>query len=117
MTGYPRPDFSSYFTATGSLGFILLIAEYTILKEFVTTPLPKHALGGIGLLLLLHGLYGLRKKEKSEPDRLHLSVSEYQNSPDTGNEYADVARDGDELPESEMPQSEELEEELEEAEQ
>jgi hypothetical protein len=64
LAGYARPDFSGYYTATGSIGFILLLAEYTVLTYLVMTPLPRHVLGVLGFLLLVHGLNGKRVDKK-----------------------------------------------------
>lgn len=114
LAGYARPDFSGYYPATASLGFILLIAEYTVVQQFVMAPLPRHGLGIIGVLFLLHGLNGLRKDKQAqhehglETERLEISLNDYRSSPDTDNEYADVAKKGDKLPESERPLPDEL---------
>ena len=95
MAGYPQPDFSGYYTATGSIGFILLLAEYTVLSYVIVSPLPKHTLGVMGIIFLAHGLYGKRKDKKIQRQRegrLDRTLTDYRTNSSNEEDFAEVAR-------------------------
>lgn len=125
LAAYAQPDFSGYYTATGSIGFILLLAEYTVLTYFVNTPLPRHGLGILGILLLLHGLNGKRKDKKIQRQRkgrLDRTLTDYRSNSGPGEDFAEVARGEDGFADNGDPsdsgpeQTNEAEKEVEEAE-
>jgi len=98
MAGYAQPDFSGYYTATGSIGFILLLAEYTVLTSLVMSPLPRHVLGIIGFGFLLHGLRGKRvdkKIERQREERLGRTLTDYRTNSGHGEDFAEIARGED----------------------
>ncbi|WP_152419812.1 hypothetical protein [Natrialba hulunbeirensis] len=98
LAGYARPDFSGYYTGTSSIGFILLLAEYTVLTYLVMSPLPRHGLGVLGFLLLAHGLNGKRvdkKIQRQREGRLDRTLTDYRTNSGHGEDFAEVTRGED----------------------
>jgi len=98
------PDFSSYYTATGTLGFVLTVAGFTTLgRTYVILPyqILYPLIGLIGIGLIAHAVLGLRRdkiRRDQRQDRLVDSVEDYQGTLSENPELADIASEEEELP-------------------
>lgn len=107
----PQPDFSGYYAATGSLGFILMFVGFTtIARQYLVfeNPLIYKSSGVIGIAMVLYTLYGLRKDrmyqrqqmKRQRHDRLAESRSDYEKVVGQDPNLPDIASEDEELPES-----------------
>lgn len=99
----PQPDFSGYYKATGTIGFILIIAGVTTVgRTYVVIPFPHYVLALAGVGFVLHALHGLRKdkKQQRKQNRMSRSKQDYERTTVENPDMPDIADEDEELPES-----------------
>lgn len=104
----PHPDFSGYYKATGTIGFLLIIAGVTSVgRMYVLIPFPHDVLALIGIGFVLHALHGLRKdkKQQRQQDRMARSKQDYERTTIENPDMPSIAAEDEELPESTPQQS------------
>lgn len=104
----PQPDFSGYYKATGTIGFLLIIAGVTTIgRSHVVIPFPHYVLAVIGVIFVLHALHGLRKdkKQQRQHNRMDRSKQDYERTTVQNPNMPNIASEDEELPESPHQQS------------
>lgn len=99
----PQPDFSGYYKATGTIGFVLIIAGITTVgRTYVVIPFPHYFLALVGVGFVLHALHGLRKdkKQQRKQNRMSRSKQDYERTTVANPDMPNIADEDEELPES-----------------